>query len=248
MDRNESWSALQVAAITIRAAWGQLQVTGADVQELQLFVSGSENDTEALKAQLQDGVLTIEQPVFGLSGMNMMESHWLSILLRVPYSWKGAMELTTTSGRLSCKQLNGSDLKLETVNGPLQAHELSFITADLNTVSGAVRCSRIDADQLDLRTVSGDVSMDSCCADTLKLNSVTGDLRIGLSAPFISFSANSVTAGLTLTVPLSEVHVQRRAVAGHMQLWQAVQASGAPTITMNTVSGDLQITGNAAEE
>ena len=31
MDRNESWNPLQTAAVTVHAAWGQVQVTGADV-------------------------------------------------------------------------------------------------------------------------------------------------------------------------------------------------------------------------
>ena len=67
---------------------------------------------EGLRIQQNDGTLLIEQPAYGLSGMNMMESHWLTILLRVPYSWKGAVDLSTTSGRLTCRQLSGSDLKL----------------------------------------------------------------------------------------------------------------------------------------
>ena len=116
---------------------------------------------------------------------------------------------------------------------------MTFIAADLNTVSGSVRASQLSCRQLDVRTVSGDAGLQHCTAETLKLTSVTGELRVSLEQPFQTLGATTVTGALTVQAPVSGVHVQRRAVAGRVQLWQAAQRDDGPVITMNTVSGDL---------
>lgn len=112
MDRNEAFDPLRTAAIVIRMAWGDVQVVSEDVPQLQVFISGSEQDAAGLRAQLTEGELLIEQPAHGLSGVNVLENHWLHVLLRVPRGWKGGVSFSTVSGRLEVCGLSGSDAKL----------------------------------------------------------------------------------------------------------------------------------------
>ena len=239
MDRNESWKSLQVASVAVHTAWAPVQVIAEDVPELQLFVSGSDAEVSSLRTELTEGQLLIEQPAYGISSVNVMERHWLTVYLRVPLQWKGAVDLSTTSGRLSCRGLNGSDLKLETVNGALEVDDLCFITADLNTISGHMQIASLYSETLDLRTVSGDIHLELSRCGTVRAHSVTGETTLMLLDPIESLTASSVIGSLTVEVPMEKVHVQRRAVAGRVQLWQILDDPEAPLVSMNTVSGDL---------
>lgn len=100
---------------------------------------------------------------------------------------------------------------------------------------------------LELRSVSGELRANACRADQVKILSMTGDADLDFCEAFGLFSFSSVTGSLRLQVPCENLCVQRRAVTGSMHLWQLTEDAEAPLVTMNTVSGDLEITGGAQE-
>lgn len=239
MDRNESWQSLSIAAVAVHLAWGQVRVTGEDVPGMRMTVSGSEGEVTGLRVQLEEGKLLIEQPNLGISSVNVMEQHWLQVSLQIPRDWKGQVEITTTTGRLQAEGLSGTDLRLDTVGGEISCRRLSFMSGEIKTVTGGIDASGVRCGELSVRTVSGGVQLHHMAMDQLRLGSVTADARVHMDEPFVSVALNTITGGVAIEAPVEQVHVQRRAPAGRLQLWEVQEQPDAPQITMNTVSGSL---------
>jgi len=243
MDRNESFPALSVSAVSIRLAWASLEIVSDDVQAIELSISGSEQEATALRVSLTDGLLEAEQPMHGISAANVMTGHWLTVYVRVPRSWKGSVDLSTGSGRLTARGLNGSDLTLSTSSGRLLASQLSFITVSAGVMNTEPELSGITCEKLSIRSLNGDVRVKDSSAAVLKLTTVNGDLSVSLREAFTSVSASTVNGSLILEAPVDAVNVKRKAVAGQIRTFNVALAEDAPVVNMKCVNGDLEITG-----
>lgn len=240
MDRNEAFDALSASALSLHLAWASLDVMVEDVEDIQLLISGDEEDVSAMKIALAEGRLTVEQPTYGLSyKVNM--ARWMQLLLRIPRSWKGAVEATTISGPLTVRGLTGTDLILETATGSLRAAELDGITAALRTMTGALTAEQVQVEKLNLRTVSGDVSFDGSCTGDIHLSSMTGSTTLTLACPFQSLEGSTVSGNVLVNAPLSEANVSMRSVSGKLRTrGVSITDEGAP-VSLGSVSGNLEL-------
>lgn len=244
MDRNETFPALNLTGLEVNMAWGSLEVGVTNGSDFQILIAGDDNSCENMRAEVEKGILLIEQPALGLT-YKINQPMWLQVSVLIPAQWKGSVDLSTVSGRLSVETVSGSDIKLESVSGNIRAGNVNGITVKLITVSGDIDISGVDCDTCTLRTVSGDFRLNSGAASVWKLTAASGDMTLNLTQPLEKLNGSSVSGNVFISVPLDKVDAHVRSVSGRIRTNRIFITDDAPKITMSTVSGDLEITGNA---
>lgn len=243
MNRNEVFSSLGVASICVKLVWARLEVMTDDTQDVQLLISGSDEDVNRLKVSYVNGVMSVEQPVYRLPP-HLMSSHWMDIVLRLPKSWKGEARFSAaTSGSVNVRGFVGTDLSVSTVLGDITASHLNAMTCVLQTVEGKLSATDVQCDQLQLRAVCSNVKLESGSFSQGRISNVTGEINLSLDQPFDWLEANTISGSIWLDAPLSDINVRHKTVSGHLRVAGAeITESGVP-ITVSSVSGDLEILG-----
>jgi len=224
LDRNETFPALPVSSLIVQTAWASVDIRTEDVDDIQLLVSGSEQDVKELRVSLKGSELTIEQPHFGLPP-KIVSPQWMQLTLRLPRTWKGSIAASTISAPLTACGLSGSDLALESVSGRIEARELCFIAAKVRTVSGPVTVEALDA-------------------LTCKAHTVSGEVSLALLASLQRAEAASVAGNVILAIPFAQADAALRSVSGKLRTENVSIAPGTPVIRVATVSGNLDIRQN----
>lgn len=242
MERNSSFEINGLKDITVHLAWGQLEVFGDEVERVQVMAAGNESTVNDLRIELKDGVLLIEQPQYGLT-LNMMDSQWLQLCIRVPKAWKNAVHLSTISGLLSMRNICGSDVTLDTVSGDLQTANLTAATMALKTISGDVRGDGIATEKLNVRSVSGDLALNAMRVTQLKSTSVSGEQTFNLNAAFQRIDVTAVSGNVIITSPVETMNVNLRSVSGKVFTSGVTitREADAPTVSATGVSADLKL-------
>lgn len=247
MNRNESYQAMDVTSVTAHLAWASLEVMSDGVKEIQVLIAGSEPDVSSLRLGCTEGALLIEQPNLGISP-SLTSGHWLEILVRVPKDWKGAMSLSTASGRLKASGLTGTDLELCTVSGGLHVTNFKAITCHLRTVSGSLRASKVVCTKLVLRSVSADVFLEESAFSEGNLDSVSGSFDLMLTAPMDLLNVTTVSGSLSMDAPITAARIRHKSVSGRLRTKGIeLNEEGVP-ITMNSVSGSVILTAMESDQ
>lgn len=240
MNRNESFSPLDVSSIEIRLTYPSLDVLVDDTDTVQILIAGDENSAGDLKVSLENGCLQVDQPAKGIA-YKITQPIWLQITVRIPRSWEGGIDLSTVSGRLTAQGLRGTDIFLESASGDLLVNHITGTNIKLVTVSGNVDATDTSADICVIRAVSGDVRITDGSASHWKLTAVSGDITIDMSNPFEKLGASSVSGNVRVTVPMSDVDAYIRSVTGRIRTRDISITENAPKVSLTTVSGDLDI-------
>lgn len=243
MNRNESFGSAQVNTLVVHLAWASLEMMVDDVSDLQVMVSGDDNDVSDLKISCADGRLLVEQPTYGLT-IKLNTDRWMQLFLRIPREWKGAVEASTISGLLNVRGLTGTDLSLETVSADLRASGLSGITLALKSATGDIQAASVAAEKLAMRTVSGAISLHGAQARQVKLTSVSGENDLAFTAPFDRLDGNTVSGGIRVYAPMDVADVTLAALSGRLRTSNVSLKENAPVIRVSSVSGDLEINNN----
>lgn len=247
MNRNETFDQAQAARLDIKLAWATLEAAADDVSGIQLMVSGSESDVSDLKIAVDDGKLTVEQPVYGIS-YHVNTEHWMEVYLRIPRAWKGAVSAYTTTGPMTLKKLSGTDITLETVTGDLKASGIEAMNLALKTASGQITGSALTGTKLGVRTVTGGVTLDGCAFRAYRLNTVSGDISLAADAPYESAEGSAVTGNVRFAAPVSEADVLYRGVTGRLRTQGVSLKEGAPEVRVSSVTGSLELIGTDAPQ
>lgn len=247
MSRNETFDAAAVTRLDVSLAWAALEMTVDSVARIQLIVAGTPEDVEDLKAEADQGVLSVAQPAYGLS-TRLNTERWMQVTLRIPEDWKGEVACSTMSGILRARGLSGSDFSLSTISGNLRASALNAMTLSLRTVSGGLTASDLRADSLSLRTVSGALTIERAAARRLKATTVSADLSLDLTEPPERVDITSVSGDTAIALPAESAAVSLRAVSGKLRTPGLTPGDEGPVISENSVSGSLTVTGGATGE
>lgn len=242
MERNASFAARNVSSINIRLAWAQIEVFADDVDTIQVMAAGDPSTVADLRIEYKDGVLLVEQPQYGFT-INIMESKWLQVCVRIPLDWKKELSCSTISSLLSARKLNTDLLTLDTVTGDLRALELTAREMALKTVSGDIRGENLRADKLNLRSISGDASLCGLCTGSLRCTSVSGAQDYQMTETFRKVEVNAVSGNVIITAPVDAMNVNLRSVSGRV-LTEGVSITdreGCPTVNVTGVSADLKL-------
>ena len=241
MNRNESFPTASVSSLQIGIAWASLELSTDDAEEIQVLVSGNEEDVDDLRIEAADGRLVIEQPAYGLT-THITMVRWMQIVVRVPRRWMGAVEATTVAGSLRARGLTGSDIVLATVSGDLRTSDISAIELRTRTATGALTVISAGAERFTGRTVSGALRVENGDFRAMRLSSASGGLFLDLDAPFDTLDASTVAGDVTLQAPIAAAVINHRTVTGRLRTGGVSITDEGPAVSVNTVTGDLTVT------
>lgn len=135
MNKIETFSPTQITSVEAHLAWASLEVLADDVNELQVMAAGNDKDVSDLRIQEKEGRLVVEQPTYGLS-IKLNSERWMQIVIRLPRSWKGALDMSTITAPLRARGISGTDVTLDSVSGDMRAANINAIALTLRQVSG----------------------------------------------------------------------------------------------------------------
>ncbi len=244
MERNENFPYEELSDISIRLAWGQLEMYADDIEQIQVIASGDDHTLNELRIAVKENELQIEQPQYGIS-LDITRGHWMQLCVRVPRAWSKAVCAGTISGFISARGLGGSRIELETITGDLKASGITASEISLRTTAGTIHGDGLIAARLASRSVSGDISLDEVSAKICRLTSVSGDMSIKLQTGFEQMDLRTVSGDMTILSELEEMQVSLRTVSGHKTVngVTLTQREDAPIVRATGVSGNLKIIG-----
>ncbi|MBR4711188.1 MAG: DUF4097 family beta strand repeat protein [Clostridia bacterium] len=241
MYRNEVFDPSAVTGLSVKLAWAMLEILTADVGQIQVLISGADEDVEDLRVGVSKGVLTVEQPAYGLSA-RIASDRWLQVTLRVPATWKGEIAAGTVAGPLSVRGLAGTDLRFSTVSGSLRASQLNAITLTLRTITGVLSAADITASEsFGARTVSGEILLSHVSAGRVKLTTVSAPLTADLDSVPEHTDISTVSGDVTMALPAREAVIRLRSVTGRLLTGGVSIAETGPEISAVSVSGGLTV-------
>ena len=242
MERNESFALENVNDLAIHMAWAQVEIFADDIQRVQVLAAGDENSVKELRIQMEDDTLVAEQPQYGLS-LNITESHWMQVCVRVPKTWDKKIHVNTINGLLNARGLNGSRIVLDTVTGDVRAARMAAPEIVLKSVSGDIHAEDLNATNLTVRSVSGTVALEGVTAQSYKCTTVSGKQKIVQKAGFERMELRSVSGDVTLVTPEERLVVAMRSLSGRIaaQDVEITEDAGAPTVQATGVSAELKL-------
>lgn len=243
MNRNEFFQALPITKLVLRLTSAALEICTDDIEDIHVMVSGARTDQEVLRISEAAGILTMEQPVSALA-KSAAASSWMQIAIRLPRTWKGAIDGRSVTGWMNLRSLTGTDLSLDTVSGLVMASELDFITISIRAVTGDVKLNEVHCDKCSLFSTSGSLTAMRTSLRSGNASSVTGLITLDLIAPFKELTLNSVTGDLCVDAPVTEADVVLRSVSGRIRTSGISIVEGAARLRATTVSSDLDMTSN----
>lgn len=240
MNKIETFSPTQIAGVEAHLAWASLEVLADDVNELQVMAASNDKDVSDLRIQEKEGRLVVEQPTYGLS-IKLNSERWMQIVIRLPRSWKGALDMSTITAPLRARGLSGTDVTLDSVSGDMRAANINAIALTLRQVSGGIQAQDLNCDHVSVRTVSGKVRLSEVACLTAKLSGVSGDQRMECTRVFERVDVNTVSGDVELYAPLTQADIALRAVTGRVLTGGVSIVENAPQVRGTSVSGNLAI-------
>lgn len=247
MNRNEFFQALPVTKLALRLTSATLEICTDDIDDIHIMVSGGKTDVEALRISASADVLAVEQPVSALAKFAAAPGSWLQIAIRLPRTWKGAIEARTVTGWTNIRAIAGTDLSLDTVSGMVMATDLSFLTLSARSVTGDMKLNQVSAGKCSLFSTSGSLTAMRTALQDGSASTVTGFITLDLVAPFEELTLNSVTGDLCVDAPITACDAVMRSVSGRIRTSGVSIVEGAAKLRATTVSSDLDITCNLEE-
>ena len=242
MERNKTFDPSGIREIAVRLAWAQAEVFADDVDRLQLLVSGDDNSVTDLKIEERDGRLLVEQPQYGIS-LNLVDSHWMQLCVRIPRSFQGALSISTTTGLISLHTMRAKSVQMETVTGDMRAVRVEADELVFRAIGGDINASELRADALSVWSVNADVSLKNAVADAVKCTTVAGKQLIELDAPFQRLNLTSVSGDIQIAAPVQTARVQLRAVAGEVKMDGVAHSEdeSAPIVKVNNAMAGIRL-------
>ena len=244
MERNENFGVDSINDLAIHLAWAQVEIFADEIERVQVLAAGDESSVKDLRIEVEDNVLVVEQPQYGLS-LNITESHWMQVCVRVPADWSQKIHVNTISGLLNARGLNGSRIVLDTVSGDIRANRLTAGEISIKSISGDLRSEGLTAERLTARTVSGNIALDNSSAKSYRCTTVSGEQRIKLRDSFEMMDLRSVSGDVTLMTSVRRMSISSRSLNGRISAdnVEMTNEPGVPVVRVTGVSADLRVIG-----
>lgn len=242
MERNESFETSSLNDLAVHLAWAQVEIFADEIERVQVLVAGDENSVRDLRITVEEGVLRVEQPQYGIS-LSLMDSHWMQVCVRVPIGWTQKIHVNTISGPLTARGLNGSRIVLDAVSGDVRANRLTAKEISIKTVLGDIRADTLQADNLSVRTVNGNVSLDEVKTLTYRCTTVSGEQKMRLRGGFTLLDMRSVSGDVVLMTEVKRLNVSIRSLSGRVSTEgvELTEDRDAPSVRVTGVSADLKV-------
>ena len=235
MEKNVHFEPEGTKDIVVRLAWAQLDVFADDIEKIQVMATGDEGTVSDLRVMAKEHMLVIEQPQYGLS-LNIIESHWMQVCVRIPRTWQEEIHLSTISGLLCTRGLEGSYIALDTVSGDISVSRIHAGKISLRTISGDIRAEALQAISLSVRSVSGNLVLNSTKTETLKCNSVSGEQSLHMDQEFQRMDISAVSGDVIIMAPVKRMNATLRSIGGSIRT-EGVEIADDDTVPIVRVSG-----------
>ena len=240
MNRNEFFQALPITRLNLRMTGAALEICTDDIDDIHVMISGSKADAEAMRVLAKADTLTLEQPLF-LKAAKAANT-WLQVTIRLPRSWKGAVDARTITGWMNIRSFAGTDLALNTVSGTIMANDLNFMTISARSVTGDVKLTQVICKEVSLFSAFGSLSVMDVQLQKAKAYTGTGTVALTLPHPFEALTLASITGDLCVDAPIILCDAAMRSVSGRIRTTGVSIVEGGPKVRAATVSSDLDIT------
>jgi hypothetical protein len=241
MNRNEFFQALPVARLNLKLTSATLEICTDDIDDIHVMASGGKTDMEELQIAFSADTLTVEQPLSRHVLKTSAAGSWLQLAIRLPRSWKGAIDARSVSGWMNLRGVNGTDLSLDTVSGLIMISDAGFLTISARAVTGDVKLNQVSCGKCGLFSTSGDLTCMRTALNAGSASTVTGMITLDLAEPFGELSLNSVTGELRVDAPIAECDATLRSVSGRIRTDGVSIVEGAARLRATTVSSDLDL-------
>lgn len=242
MERNESFETSNLNDLAVHLAWAQVEIFADEIERVQVLVAGDENSVRDLRIAVEEGVLRVEQPQYGIS-LSLIDSHWMQVCVRVPIHWTQKIHVNTISGPLTARGLSGSRIVLDAVSGDVRANRLTAKEISIKTVLGDIRADTLQADSLSVRTVNGNVTLDEVQTQTYRCTTVSGEQKMRLRGGFKLLDMRSVSGDVVLMTEVKRLNVSIRSLSGRVSTEgvELTEDRDAPSVRVTGVSADLKV-------
>lgn len=242
MERNESFAANNLIDLAIHMAWAQVEIFADDIERVQVLAAGDESSVRDLRIEVNENILLVEQPQYGLT-LNITDSHWMQVCIRVPRAWSQKIHVNTIGGLLNARGLNGSRIVLDTVSGDVRATRITAREISLKSITGDVHADNLTAESLSMRTVGGNISLDDVTVKNYKCTTVNGEQKVKIVGAFELMDVRSVSGDVTLMTTIDHMSVSMRSLSGRVSTdgVELTDEKGAPSVRVTGVSADLKL-------
>jgi DUF4097 and DUF4098 domain-containing protein YvlB len=191
-----------VTSIQIEWVGGDVTIKTSDEDTVRAVQLGPENlkEQDQMQVSLDNGTLTITGPEhrgWFLFGMRSYDQTSLSLTL--PKKQLDRLRVETVSAEISCDALQVKEGNFQSVSGDIDLAG-TFEALLLESTSGTIRGDGLTADSLTAETISGEIDLTGSFAD-LVTSTTSGDVNLQSDTPLRSFSSNSVSGDVSLTLP-----------------------------------------------
>ncbi|MCL1855578.1 MAG: DUF4097 domain-containing protein [Clostridia bacterium] len=245
MERNARFESDRIGSLAVKLAWPQLEILRDDVSDIQVLTAGDEHSVSELKVYEKEGTLCVEQPAYGFS-IKINSGKWLQVLIRLPASWRGAVDAGTVSGLLNAHGLTGREIRLDTVSGDLRAMAVEGVNVSFKTISGDIKLGGVTCEKLSLRTVSGDTDLQGGVFRQARATTVSGRIALECSKPFERVDVTSVSGDVAIRAPMDKVNAVLHSVSGHIHTSNVSLADNGAAVHVSGVSADLSVINTSA--
>ena len=240
MNRNETFSALTVATLSVRLRQTSLEILVDEVEDILVDVTGEEDVVQALNFSLTDGRLLIEQPLGGFK-LRPKDALPMQVSIRVPASWKGAVNAATTSGSMLLQGFSGTDLAFTTTSGDIDASGLTGINLSLRTAFGDITAHDLAGEDCRAHTSSGNIQLTECGFTTCRFRNLIGETDVTLASPFDKLEGSTFSGPVRIIAPLDRADVFLRSLSGRVLTEGVSITPGAPRVAMRSTSANLKL-------
>lgn len=242
------------ALVRASTTYGEVEISGIDgrveavtrVAPLRLHDLGGD-----VRGETVSGELRLERILGAVTVATQSGSISASGIQRGLSANTASGEVTASSiegGRVECKSVSGDvkvervgleaplDITVESVSGDVTLTEAHGNIA-LKAVSGDVTTSGIRTARLQGQTVSGDVSLKltEVFSGTMQVNTVSGDVEVAL------VEGSNLRTSLSTTSGDLRCDFDAHSVVATERLWTGQIGTGAGTLNVQTISGDVRI-------
>ena len=239
MNQNEFFQALPITRLKLRLTSADIEICTDDIEDIHVMISGSKADNIRITAA--SNTLTVVQPMNKAELCPKGRHGWQQVVIRLPRSWKGAVDAYTTSGSMNIRSFAGTDLTLHTVSGTILANDLNFMAITARALTGDVKLSQVICREVSLFTGFGSLSVMDVQLQRAKAFTGTGTVALTLPQPFEALTLASFSGDLCVDAPIILCDATLRSATGRLHTTGVSVVEGGPKIRASTMFSDLDI-------
>jgi lia operon protein LiaG len=255
IDESSAYQAEQVHGIAINTTQTNVDIIRGESDEIQveLFGNGTGKGNATLKSEQTGDQLTVTvqhhakgifsrnnarlQVVLPARQFDRLQVKTTSGEMRVEGASAASLDLTSISGNIEAKGLEGEDLTVKTTSGEIRVDTWAG-NATVTSVSGDQELIGFKEGHLTSSTTSGEVDvMDLVDGQDVRITTVSGDVEV--NGELVSGQINTTSGEVTVDASQLGKELTLQSISGDLKVGLSGEAPY--TLESRTVSGDVEI-------